>query len=463
MHRLLILTAFVLLLFIFASAKADKDWDPCTGTVAKESCGLHGVCTNGTLSGYDCLCECDHQGTHCSSIILDLPRLGSPLGMTDGRISAAQIRLLSQKRCIEVANPGLVCEDIMRFHTRMKYFISSFARSNIFAEVDLKCPHRITAIDSILVKGKLPHFRLSFSDVTGEQFYDAMDACTNKTKVFVAGKYGLLAPAITRIVRILIPDSHISQFISLAVEFYGSIEVAGPVEISTPMKEINGPAIMLYPPLLSSYIVINFTLQTNGVASFIACDHPKGSEVYIASGRCRVLVIDTNCKNMVRVGFKGTANGTDEVIRPGESKYVLAWEQDIIREERPLRALVTLTELPNDTEMITFQPHGQAARSLIFSWRGTSGGGRLLSVGVSNTVDGRFDDCDLGGGDDDGGDTDGKDGGGCRGDGGSVGGDDGDGDCGIGNDDTVASGSNDEHSLSTHWTFFSPQFCVPFN
>ncbi|XP_041467474.1 uncharacterized protein LOC121417804 [Lytechinus variegatus] len=235
MHRLLILTAFVLLLFIFASAKAgslddndecppvvrfgkelkqthtyrrdtkrsygkpgtesshevkkksceisDKDWDPCTGTVAKESCGLHGVCTNGTLSGYDCLCECDHQGTHCSSIILDLPRLGSPLGMTDGRISAAQIRLLSQKRCIEVANPGLVCEDIMRFHTRMKYYISSFARSNIFAEVDLKCPHRITAIDSILVKGKLPHFRLSFSDVTGEQFYDAMDACTNKTKV----------------------------------------------------------------------------------------------------------------------------------------------------------------------------------------------------------------------------------------------------------------------------------------
>nr|XP_054756957.1 uncharacterized protein LOC129263048 [Lytechinus pictus] len=227
------------------------------------------------------------------------------------------------------------------------------------------------------------------------------------------------------------------------------------------MKEINGPAIMLYPPILPGDIVINFTLQTNGVASFIACDHPNGRQVSIASGRCRVLVIDTNCKNMVRVRFKGTATGTDERIGPVESKYVLVWEQDIIRKERPLRALVTLTELHNDTEMITFQPHGQVARSLNFSWRGASGGGRLVSVGVSNTVDGRFNDCDLAGGDDDGDDTDGKDGGGCRDDGGSVGGDDGD--CGIGNDDTVASDSKDGNSLSTHWTFFSPHFCVPFH
>nr|XP_054757435.1 uncharacterized protein LOC129263554 [Lytechinus pictus] len=162
---------------------SDKQWDPCTGTAAKESCGLHGVCTNGTISGYDCQCECDHQGPHCSSIILDLQRLGSPLGMTDGRISAAQIRLMSHIRCIAVSTPGLVCEDIMRLHAIMKFFISSFRPSNIFAEVDLKCPHRITGIDSLLASGELPHFRLSLSDVTGEQFYDAMDACTNKTKV----------------------------------------------------------------------------------------------------------------------------------------------------------------------------------------------------------------------------------------------------------------------------------------
>lgn len=116
----------------------------------------------------------------------DLPRYGSPLGMEDGRIGAAQITMLAGLRCSWVFFHAGFCVDTLRPGNKLQYAYAWFEQSDVFAEVDLKCPHRFTGV-STEVQASVVHtlmksFRLCYS-MDGLQFHDVIDLCTNESKV----------------------------------------------------------------------------------------------------------------------------------------------------------------------------------------------------------------------------------------------------------------------------------------